>query len=329
VTIPHNISIGVFMHRDQPIGITFFHQMADNLAKTTYMSWGEIAAMLSAPHASALSQKSNLPLFSPWVYKEATDPTVVAGTDNNGKLYKLSSNTHVRRIRQNLVEMTMIVLDYDGDRPLDQLRKLFDKWEHVGYTTFNHGVEGKDKVRIVLLLATSIQVQEFEQLNEVIKAWAVGLGADSSTADIGRMFILPAVREEHRSFAHSWHNEGALLDWRMFNNMHKPENAPTSVTDTPPRSHGQLRKLLPGDLIGTANGHVVVRDITHKISNVRCPFHDDPAPSEFVNVTKHGTPFLVCKKCGTVYMERARSDGIVDGIAQILAKKKQREEGVQ
>lgn len=317
------------MHNTLPIGVTFFHQMADNQAKSTSLLWPEVAAMLSAPHASALSHKSNLPLFCPWVYKAATDPTVVNGDDGKGKPLKFFSRTHVRRIAENLVEMTMLVLDYDGGRPLNQLREIFNKWEHVAYTTLNHREEGKDKARIVLPLAASMPVADFDQLAEVIKAWATDFGADPSTADVGRMFILPAVREEHRHLAQSWHHEGVFLDWRMFSDMPKPVATPMTAAAKPLNSHGQLRKLLPSDVIETANGYITVCDITRKISNVRCPFHGDPEPSEFVNITGRGTPFLVCKKCGTVYMERAKSDGIADGIAKILAKKKQRAGGAQ
>jgi hypothetical protein len=328
MTIPHDISNGVFMHSNLPIGLTLFHAMDDNQAKSTYMMWRDAAAMLSASHASALSHKSNLPLFSPWIYKDASDPTVVKGNDSDGKPLKFFSDTHVRRLSSNLAEMTMMVMDYDGDRTIDQIRELFKQWEHVLSTTLNHRIEGKDKARVMLPFATPMPVADFKQLSEVIKAWATDLGADPSTADIGRMFILPAVREEHRHLAQSWHHEGAFLDWRMFSEMPKPTVAPTPAAAKAFISHGQMRKLLPSDVIETATSHIAVRDITRKISNVRCPFHTDPEPSEFVNVTQRGTPFLVCKKCGTVYMERAQSDGIADGIAKILAKKKQREGGV-
>lgn len=317
------------MNNNLPIGITFFHAMADNQAKSTSQLWPEVAAMLSAPHASALSHKSNLPLFSPWVYKDVSDPSVVLGYDNDGKPTKFFSRTHVRRIAENLVEMTMIVLDYDGGRPIEQLREIFGEWEHVAYTTLNHREEGKDKARIVLPLAASMPVADFDQLWEVIKAWATDLGADPSTADSGRMFILPSVREEERHLSQSWHHEGSFLDWRMFGEMPKPVAMALTAATKPLNSHGQLRKLLPSDVLETVNSHFEVRDITRKISNVRCPFHDDPEPSEFVNITQRGTPFLVCKKCGTVYMERAKEDGIADGIAKILAKKKLREGGAQ
>jgi hypothetical protein len=327
MTIPHDISNGVFMNSSLPIGITFFHQMADNQAKSSYLLWRDVAAMLSAPHASALSHKSNLPLFAPWVYKAASDPTVANGDDGKGKPLKSFSRTHVRRISENLVEMTMLVLDFDGGRPLNQLRETFKKWEHVAYTTLNHRQEGKDKARIALPLAASMPVADFEQLAEDIRRWVASLGADPSTADIGRMFILPAVREKDRHLAQSWQHAGSLLDWRMFCEMPKPVDARPPAVGMPLSSHSQMLKLLPGNVLETANGHVTVQDITRKISNVRCPFHADPEPSEFVNITKQGTPFLVCKKCGTVYMERVKNDGIAVGIAKILAKKKQREGG--
>lgn len=311
------------------IGITLFHCMADNMAKTNYMMWHEIAAMLSAPHAGALSHKSLLPLFSPWIYKDVKDPAVVNGDDRYGNPLQHFSDTHVRRHSPNLVAMTMLVLDFDRGRSISQIRELFSEWEHVFYTTLNHREGGEDKARVVLPLATPMPVADFVLHHNAMQAWVTGHGADSSTADIGRMFILPTVREENRHFAQSWHHEGALLDWHMFENMPKPVVAPVRAATKPLNGDGELRKLLPDDVLETANGCITVRDITRKISNVRCPSHVDAAPSEFVNITKRGTPFLVCKKCGTFYMERAQSDGIADGIAQIIAKKKRREGGVQ
>jgi hypothetical protein len=221
--------------------------------------------------------------------------------------------------------MTMMVLDFDGNRSVEQVRENFSPWEHVFYTTLNHREDGKDKGRVVMPMRTVMTVDVFDNLQDVIQLWATGLGADSSTADIGRMFILPVARYSELHLAQSWHHEGELFDWSMFSDMPSPATATKSTSAKPLVANSHAFKLMPDDVLETARGNVVVKNIVGKISNVRCPFHSDPTPSEFVNVTPRGTPFLICKKCGNVYMERKKSDGIADGIAQILAKKKLRE----
>jgi len=78
---------------------------------------------------------------------------------------------------------------------------------------------------------------------------------------------------------------------------------------------------MPDDVLETRDGFIEVRKVDRKISYVRCPFHGDINPSEFVDVTQRGTPFLVCKKCGTIYMDKGRVDPIADAIAKIRSKR--------
>ncbi|MBV7539073.1 hypothetical protein KW842_25215 [Duganella sp. sic0402] len=306
------------------IAITFFDYMADNFAASTRKTWGEVVSQFTV-HSSALSHKTLLPLFSPWRYKEVSDPTVDNGLDKDGNSYKITSAYHVRRVSTNLVDLYMIVLDYDGNRSLEQIRELFKPWEHIVYTTLNHLVNGKVRARVVLLLATPMPFAVFNELQTQMQQWATDLGADSSTMDVNRIFILPAVRDEDRHNAQSWHNEGKPFDWHIFEAMPVPPKPQKSNPLSPTKmGQGQI-KLRPDDVLSTASGPVMVRDINRKISNVLCPFHGDVVPKEFVAVTKAGTPYLVCKKCGTIYMERAKSDGIMEGIAKIAERKRLRE----
>jgi hypothetical protein len=317
------------MHNDLPIHLTLFQSFHDNAAKSALMTWGEIASMLSAPHAAALSHKSLLPLFSPWRYKDAADPTVSNGLSKDGKPLRHFSNTHVRRLEANLVEMTMMVLDFDGGSSIEQAMQAFRGLELVGHTTLNHQAEGKDQFRIAMPYTSPMPVKQFPLYKEAIARWAIDHGADASTADIGRMFSLPAVSDERRHLAQSWYQPGAPVDWHMFDSVRKALTNQSLTKTTPSVGNASANKLMPDQVLDTSSGLITVRDINRKISNVRCPFHNDQKPTEFVAATSNGRPYLVCKKCGTVYMERIRNDGIVDGIARILAKKKQREGNVQ
>lgn len=304
--------------------VTFFMEMMDNLASSNRHTWGEVVEQFTT-HSRALSHKTLLPLFSPWEYKGSSDPTVDNGLDKDGRPYKISSKDHVRRVSENLLELYMLVLDYDGNRSLEQIREQFKPWEHVVYTTLNHLIDGKVRVRVVILLETPMPVAVFNELQPQMKHWATDLGADPSTMDPNRIFILPAVRDEDRHNAQSWHNEGKAFDWHIFEDMPAPPKHQKSHPLSPTKiGQGQI-KLRPDDVLNTASGPMMVRDINRKISNVMCPFHGDVIPKEFVAVTKAGTPYLVCKKCGTIYMERAKSDGIMEGIAKIAERKRLRE----
>ena len=313
------------MHNTPPIHLTFFDSFHDNAAKSVLMKWGEIAAMLSAPHATALSHKSLLPLFSPWRYKSVSDSTVSNGLTKDGKPLQHFSDTHVRRIESNLVEMTMMVLDFDGGSSIEQAKQAFRGVELVGYTTLNHQTEGKDKFRIAIPYTLPMPVERFPLYKDSITTWAIEHGADASTADIGRMFSLPAVRDEHRHLAQSWYPPGSPLDWHMFDSVRNALTTPSLTKAKPSARNTPANKLMPDQVLDTAGGLITVSDINRKISNVRCPFHNDQKPTEFVAVASNGTPYLICKRCGTVYMQRNQTDGIVEGLAKIRERKRIRE----
>jgi hypothetical protein len=317
------------MHNDLSLHITLFQSYDDNAAKSILMPWRDIAAMMSARHASAQSHKSLLPLFSPWRYKDVWDPTISNGRDSDGKPLRHFSDTHVRRIEPNVLEMTMLVLDFDGRVSIEEAKERFPDVELVGYTTLNHQVDGHDKFRIVMPYSSPLPIIEFSLYKEAIREWAFEHGTDKSTADVGRMFILPAVREEHRPLAQCWYQAGTLLDWHMFDSKRKRPAVSVTTNYVPSVRRPTEHKLLPNDVLDTASGPIVVSDINRKISNVRCPFHHDAKPTEFVAVTGRGTPYLVCKKCGTVYMERRVDDGIAAGIARIKARKSALSGGAQ
>ncbi|GAB3543431.1 hypothetical protein GCM10027343_16820 [Noviherbaspirillum agri] len=306
---------------EHPVCITPFNEMADNAAKSVNITWGEFAHSLTAGHSIVSEDKTLLPLFNAWRYKDASDPSVDNGIHKNGIAVKIFSSTHVRRHAPNLVEMSMLVLDYDGMLPITEVNQRFGNYEYVCYTSINHLVEGLDKFRVVLPFSHPMPVADFKRLQLEMKQWAIDQQADESTCDIGRMFILPAIRVEHRSNAQALRNHGVLFDWRLFESMPKPDLRHISMRCREGGFQVRREKLAPEDVIETAGGIIAVREIDRKISYVRCPFHPDRRPSEFVDVTRAGTPYLVCKKCGTFYMERIQSDPIVDGIAKIKLKR--------
>jgi hypothetical protein len=312
-----------------PICITKFNEMSDNAAKSVESTWGQFACSITGNHAIATMPKAHLPLFNGWRYKSIADSTVNNGCHDNGLPIVQFSHTHVRRHKSNLVELSMLVLDFDGALPITAVHHVFGEREYVCYTSLNHQVGCIDKFRVVLPFSVRMSVGDFVRLQPAIAHWVRDLVKDhhpelldNSTLSIGQIFILPSVRAEDVSHAQAWRTEGDLLDWTMFESILKamPVTPTRHSMSTGPAPSGF--KLKPDDWLETANGGVLVRDIDRKISRVRCPFHGDPTPSEFAGITTSGAPFLQCKKCGRVKMDMVAVDPIIAGLAKIAEKKR-------
>ncbi|MCK4165384.1 hypothetical protein HFK89_23780 [Ralstonia pseudosolanacearum] len=306
-----------------PVRLSLFDCVGDNLVKPLDTTWGQFAQSLVTGHNVTEEHKLSLPCFSAWRYKDITDPTIDHGTDKHGKALKRFSTTHTRRIQSNLVELSMLVLDFDGKLPISEAQSKFAEYEHVGYTSLNHRVDGQDRFRIGIPFATPMPVADFLRLSSAIAHWLEtvrAVGVDDSTLKIGQVFILPAVCAEHRSLAHAWRNEGALLDWRLFESISVPTKSAAAYNCAPSAASGVPLQLLPDDILQTSEGPIVVKNIDRKISRVLCPFHADAKPSEFVAVSKWGSPYLVCRRCGTIRM--TEEDPIISGLKKIAERKR-------
>lgn len=316
-------------NNDHPIWYTLFNEAADNAAKSISTTWGEFADSLIEPHPIVTEDAALLPLFNAWRYKDVSDPTVDNGVHKDGKPVQRFSPTHVRRHAPNLTEMSMLVLDSDGALPIVKIDTQLGGYEYACYTSLNHLVNGVDKFRAVLPFSYPMSVADYRRLKPAIEIWMEQLVADHrpelidrSTFHIGQIFRLPAVREENQKNARSWRNEGALFDWKLFESISIPAQMPSAGKSKTNGTTPSEFVLKPDDVLETASGFIQVRDIDRKISDVLCPFHPDRRPREFVAVSKGGLPYLVCHRCGTIYMERTKTDPILDGLAKIRERKR-------
>lgn len=306
------------------IHYTAFNSVYDNIVKPALASWDELALMLVSGHPVFVGDKLALPSFNAWRYKSIDDPIIDHGTDKHGKPVKCFSKTHVRRLKSNLVEMSMLVIDFDGGLPLDEVQQRFAKYEYVFYTSVRHRRENKDKGRAVIPFTEPMPKAEFLKRKSAIETW-IGRGvADDVTYDEGQIFLLPAVYEEYAAHARAWRNEGALLDWRMFESIELPATQPKAAKATMASNQQNEFRLMPHDVLETARGPIKVKDIDRKISKVLCPVpsHGDINPTEFVAVYPSGRPYLVCKRCGTIKMWQPQGDGIAEGLAMIAERKR-------
>lgn len=316
---------------NHPISYSSFCKLTDNVVKPHTTSWGELVRLFTT-HIIATDEKACLPAINGWQFIAKGDPAEVMGLRPDGEPYKNFSPTGVRRIQENLAAMSMFIFDFDGKIQLSEVQSIFGQYEYACYTSLNHQVANiakqepaVDKMRVIVPMANPMPVEKFQELRTAMHYWIDSDGpriTDPATFHIGQIFLLPAVREEDRSKAVAWRNEGELLDWRMFEAIKKSMPVKAAI------QYGAFGRkpsefvLKPDDVLDTANGSIAVRNIDRKISYVLCPFHGDRKPSEFAGITTNGTPFLQCKKCGRIYMDRAGEDPIIAGLAKVAEKKR-------
>lgn len=309
------------------INHSYFDNIYDNKVKPALVSWEELSSLLVSGHPVVVGDKRTMPSFSAWRYKSIDDPTVDHG-ERNGRPLRCFNETHVRRLKSNLVEMSMLIIDFDGGLAIDDVQNRFGEYEYACSTSLRHRFEDKDRFRVVLPFADPMPKADFQRLHPAIEKWINGEGcnvADDATYSAGQVFLLPAVYEGDAVNARAWRNEGALLDWRRFESILTSPVREGVAHTAKPREWKSNYRLLPDDVLYTASGMVLVKEIDQKISKVLCPFHGDIKPSEFAAVS-NGTPYLVCRKCGTIYMERSgNDDGIVSGLKRIAERKRARE----
>ena len=300
---------------------SFFYGLRDNVVKQKDYSFSELRDMLTNHSVITDEEKASLMCISGWKYKSLDDPLVDNGHDKDGRKIKKFSPVGVRRISSNLIEMSIFFIDIDGQFPIAEARNRFSAYKHIGYTSLNHQVANPkdnkpatDRYRLAIFLKDRMPLNRFRELKPAIKKWLSQndeLICDAVTLSVGQIFLLPVVRAENKNHASAWSNDADLLDWRIFETLPDAGINTDVVTNNSARSNLPEFALSPDDVLQTSQGEILVKNIDRKISRVKCPFHFDRSPGEFVGVTNNGTPYLQCRKCGRVYMSRKEKDAIV------------------
>ena len=210
------------------------------------------------------------------------------------------------RKQDNVEAIHLLVLDYDDGLSIDQARDHFKEYEHIGYTSYNHQVSKGDKspvdkYRVIIPLATPCPGSDWMEIRHNVANFAPEV--DMASVKLSQPFAIPIVRTGGEKC--HWHNKGKWLDVSDWE--------PQKVTDVFGRRtanpiNRSQHVLKPDDIIRTKSGTVRVGDVNSLVSDVFCPFHDDNSPTEFINKSEAGNVYLVCKHCGTIYMEDELQD---------------------
>jgi transposase len=154
----------------------------DNAVVPLEVTWETFRDVILSGHTIA-DAKEGVKLFNASEYK----PLEALGGDGNFIVYdEANDQFRARRLADNVVAVTMLILDYDGGMSLQSARERFKDYEYVAYTSFSHRREKDvDRYRMVFPLASPIpadamfspfdnliQGSEWHELEEALKEFA-------------------------------------------------------------------------------------------------------------------------------------------------------------
>ena len=107
----------------------------DNAVIPLETTWETFRDVILSGHQVA-DDKAAAKLFNASEYKNVD----ALGADSNLRIYSEEIEGFcARRLADNVLDVTMLILDYDGGMTLQQARERFKDYECVAYTSFNHG----------------------------------------------------------------------------------------------------------------------------------------------------------------------------------------------
>jgi len=169
--------------------ICTFDSLTDNFPTRAELSWPA-----DFSEWKETSRKEDAALWSPVTYREG------------GMRVKGQTET-------NITAVHAVVLDYDSKQvpvTVEAAREVWNGWEHVGYTTFQH-VEDKPRFRVVLPLSRPVNTSEFRRIWAWVHDFAVKRGVPfDPLSDPGRIYFIPTHRPN--AVHHYWHNPEEPLD---------------------------------------------------------------------------------------------------------------------
>ena len=261
----------------------------------------------------ASEDRSAVKLFNAAEYKpveslEGFPGAVVYGDDPD--------SVYTRRLKENVLAVTMLILDYDGGMTIEEARERFKAYEYAGYTSFRHlKAQQIEKFRLVFPLATPIPaIGTFTDCDDLIdgSAWYALTGAlkefagncDPASFRCNQFYYLPITTKSRAKTAAAWSNSGALLDWSPWDRS-LPQRYVTRTTSASEDRRSATHHLEPKQVLRSRSGSFQVRDVQNRIESVWCPFHEDRKGTEFVKRLPSGDVFLYCRRCEQTYwMER-------------------------
>lgn len=168
------------------------------------------------------NKKDNQPQLERRSWQQLCDkfqkPSIRA--DKDGSLFSPAFFEPALRRKENVKELSLLVLDIDHNAELETLKTqltalnsayaIYSSHSHLRLTESNPNVE--PRYRIVIPLFVPIASANYPALWQYVKH-KTGLPLDEAAKDASRIFYTPAIAHKDAPF-YSYISDGAFLDWR-------------------------------------------------------------------------------------------------------------------
>ncbi len=177
----------------QSFKLSLFRNKFDTKPEAVERSWQQLCDKFQKPQ---IRFEKDGALFSPAVFEPAV------------------------RLKENVKEISLLVLDIDHNAELETLKTqiagfdsavaIYSTHSHLRRTDKNPNAESR--FRVVIPLASAIPAAKFPALWQYAKH-KTGLPLDESAKDASRMFYIPAIAAKDAPYYHDI-SDGAFLDWQ-------------------------------------------------------------------------------------------------------------------
>ena len=210
------------------------------------------------------------------------------------------------RKKENVRLSTGLVLDYDGELDISEIEEWLFGWEYLMISSFSHRKDGVvDKIKVVIPYSEPCDRESWEKRLEGAKRYF--RGCDLSSLTLTQFQAMPNCPKSRMKHAFIKYVKGERFNWRLIPIILDAPKQEQKCIDTTPSEFELVDsfRLSHEAIVYYKNGQVKASEIDSHIRDVYCPNHDDKEPSEFANVNDKGEPYIVCKKCGTIWVDSA------------------------
>lgn len=173
----------------------------DNRVKQMDVPWEAIIDLLMGTPAIE-EHKHQSPMFSGWEYLSLPEAEpVVRG-----------NKTFVRKVKGNLLNISLLIIDYDDELFINDFLDKYPQYEAVIYTSHSHhnGLS-YDKFRVVIPLTKTVSADDWARKEKGLLEYFEG--CDQTSFGLNRSFFLPCVRSKEALDEYiAYHQKGQWFD---------------------------------------------------------------------------------------------------------------------
>lgn len=312
-----------------PINYGIYRNLYDNAVKPQQANWSYMVSLLSEHLMS--QQKNDAPLigFQSWKSLEEI-------TDEEDVVIDKHDELCVRRVQQNITEMSCLAIDFDKNWSIEQALDLYKDEEFVLYTSYSHQSEGVDRFRMIFPLAVPLPIQKMRSPGELtinettvypfLHALFENTG-DTSWTDLGRVVFVPSAPPWRYNLARFYHNKGYFLDYRDMDQSYgtiKPKRKPTRREEIRRRqTHAGRRNVQwqSFNLERACEAAGIVVKQRGKWTDIECPWkhlHSNHTEANHSSITYNGEKWIF--KCMHETHGRKTAYDLKQWLLQTIAK---------